>query len=1253
MNKFTEFICKHKTIILVITLLLLIPSLIGIKATKINYDILVYLPKDIETIKGENILTDDFNMGAFSISIIDNMEAKDVLKLEQKIKKIKSVNEVKSLYDVVGTTIPLDMLPDEVTSRLAKGDSTLLLITFKDGTSEETTLNAVEEIRKLTKDDVKVAGMSAMVLDTMNLSNEEITAYIMIAVSLCLIVLLLALDSYLVPFLLLINIGIAILFNMGTNIFLGNISYITKAISAVLQLGVTTDFSIFLYHKYESCKKKSKTKEEAMKKAIKETITAVTGSSLTTIAGFLALCFMTLTLGKDIGIVMAKGVLFGVICVITVFPALLLVFDKAITKTTHKVLLPKFTHIKNFTTNHYKLIFIIFLILLIPATIGQSKTNVYYNLDRTLPSNLPSSIANSTLKKDYKIVSPEMILVDKNLSNNDINDLTNEIKNIKGIDFALSYANISELGIPLDQFDSNLTKMLESDKYKLIILNSKYDIATTKLNNQITEINKIVKKYDKHAIVAGEGPLMKDLVEISDTDFKNVNYSSIAIILIIMFFVLKSPTLPVLLIAVIEFAIFTNMAVPYYTNTSIPFIASIVIGTIQLGATIDYAILMTTKYIEERKTKDKMSAIKITLDNSINSIFVSGMCFFAATFGVGVYSKLEMIGSLCTLISRGAIISMLSVVMILPAILIIFDKLICKSTKGLTKGEKNMKNKKNIKLASTIILLSILALPFNTYAMTKDETVYAKLNQNGTVKKVSVTEHLINDEKNETLNDLTNLSNIKNLNGNEKFTLNNNLLTWENKKKKDIYYEGTTTNNLPVTVNVTYKLNGEVKTYKEMKNKKGNVEIILSFTNNEKHTVNGKTVYTPFVGMFTTTLNTKNNSNIEVSTGKVISTGTNNVITAISAPGLSESFDLDGLKDLDTITIKYNTTKFNLNSMYLALTPKLLEDSDLNKLDNLDTVLDKVNSIEDASKTLASGTNSLKEGLIKAAEGAKDLNDGITKTYEGTTALKNALEKSISDLDNDQSNALDESTLNTIVEKAATSATLTDEQKNNIATKALLTLKNSSKYQEINKKYEAGLNSVSALGITDTIITDCATNNINETNQSICQNENLTSLISAKQMLLLMEEVTKQTAVNTASLTAEETARKVSSSVATIVGNETKKIATEKTKQALTLLYQNINTLNQGLNTIQTGSTELYNGSNTLKEGAITLDTGMNTFNNEVIAKIANLVNNTLKDKADTVKALKKLSNDYKSYTMIDENTKGTTKFIYLINNAK
>lgn len=1252
MNKFTKFVCKHKTLILIITLLLLIPSLIGIKQTKINYDILVYLPKDIETIKGQNILTDDFKMGAFSISIIDNMEAKDVLKLENKIKKVDGVNDVLSLYDVVGTTIPIEMLPSEVTQRLTKGNSSLLMITFKDGTSDEDTLNAVTEIRKITQENIKISGMSSMVLDTMNLSNKEMVSYVIIAVILCLIVLMLSLDSYIVPFLLLLNIGIAILFNMGTNVFLGNISYITKAISAVLQLGVTTDFSIFLYHKYEKCKKENKNNKKAMEKAIKETITAVTGSSLTTIAGFLALCFMTLTLGKDIGIVMAKGVLFGVICVVTVFPSLLLVFDGIITKTTHKVILPSFKNIKNFTIKHYKTIFTIFLIMLIPAWYGQSNAKVYYNLDKTLPDNLPSSVANKSLKSDYNIVSPEIILIDKNLSNDKVNEMTNEIKKIKGVDFVISPTSISEIGIPEDLFDEDITNMIQSDKYKMIIINSTYDIATNKLNNQIDKINTIIKNYDKNAILAGEGPLMKDLVEISDIDFHNVNYASIIIIVILMLIVLKSYSLPILLIIVIEFAIFVNMAVPYYANESIPFIASIVIGTIQLGATIDYAILMTTKYLEERKTKDKFDAIKIALDNSVNSIFVSGMCFFAATFGVGVYSKLEMIGSLCTLISRGAIISMLTVIMILPAVLIIFDKLICKTTKGFNKkGDIKMKNKKILKTLSILTISGMLIMPYNINALTKEETVYTKLKNTGEVKNITVTEHLINDEESKSITDLTNLSNIKNLNGNEKFVMNNNQITWETKTGKDIYYQGKSNGNLPVSICITYKLDGQEMDAKKMLNKKGKVEIEIKLTNNDKHTINGKTVYTPFVAALTTTISSKNNYNVEVTNGKVISNGTSNIVAAISAPGLYDSLNVNELKNLDSIKLTYDTTKFNLNSIYVAITPKILDSNDLDKINEIDKIYRKVDTLANAATQIVSGSESLKNGIVKINDGAKSLDSGAKKSYQGASAIKNAINAAINELEYDDTNAIDDKTLSAIVNNAEKSATLSDEKKLQISNSALQAIKQNDTYKYTKSQYEAGLKEASVLGITDEVVTAC----INKTAgyEVVCQDERLNKLISAKQIIIVMEETAKQTAVLTAEQTAKETAKQTSEGVAILVGNKVKETAVNKTKESLNTLYQNLEILENGLKELSNGTTNLYNGTNELLNGANNLNDGISKFNDDGIKKITNIVDTDLKKKTDTLKVLKNLSKKYDSYTLKNENTSGTTKFIYLIDGLK
>ena len=684
MKKINQFITNHSILVVIVALLLLVPSLVGYVNTKINYNILVYLPSDIETIKGQDILTNDFGIGAFSFVTVNKMSNYDMLKLEDKIRKIDSVNLVASLADVTVTTVPMDILPDDVLKKLHKDEKNVIVVTFENGTSDEVTMKAVEKLRSVVGDASSVSGMSAMVLDTRDVSNSEMLAYIIIAVILCLVVLTVATDSFVIPFLLLGNIGVAILYNMGTNIFLGEISYITKAISAVLQLGVTMDFSIFLYHKYIQAKGQFKDKKEAMQEAITETFHSVLGSSLTTIAGFLALCMMKLTLGRDIGLVMAKGVLCGLVCVLTLFPALLLVCDKLIEKTQHKSLLPEFKRLQKFSIHHYRLIIVIFLILLIPAIYGNQHVKVYYNLDKSLPSTLASSIANSNLKKEFNIVSPEIVLLDKNLDVSSKEEIVNQLKKIKGIDLVLSPTSILDFGLPIEVLPDNLTQFMESDQYQLVLLNSTYDIATSELNQQINEVNKIVKKYDKSSIVAGEGPLMKDLTEISDIDFKNVNYVSIGLIFIIMLLVLKSISLPVILISAIEFAILANMSVAFYANTSLPFIASIIIGTIQLGATIDYAILMSSKYLSVRKnTKDKYMAMEETLCFTVPSIIVSALCFFAATIGVGVYSKIDLIGSICKLLSRGSIISMLVVILILPSLLLIFDRLIIKTTKNM------------------------------------------------------------------------------------------------------------------------------------------------------------------------------------------------------------------------------------------------------------------------------------------------------------------------------------------------------------------------------------------------------------------------------------------------------------------------------------------------------------------------------------------------------------------------------------------
>ena len=685
MEKFGQFICKHKVAILIISLLLLIPSIIGYKATRVNYDILVYLPDNIETIKGENRLAEDFDMGAFSVVILENMQSKDIIELEKQFREVGNVEKVVGLTDIIGTDVPLEMLPDEVKDKLYKDNTTPVLVTFKDGISEDTTMETVEKLREISNENCKISGMTATVLDTRNLSDSEVIIYVMIAVALCLIILQLALDSYLAPVLMLLNIGMAVLYNMGTNAFLGQTSYITKAISAVLQLGVTMDFAIFLYHSYKAEKEKASNNDEAMATAIAKTLVSVLGSSLTTIAGFLALCSMNLTLGKDIGLVMAKGVLIGVITAVTTLPAMLLVFDKWVEKTKHKEILPRFEKVKNFNLKHYKAILVAFIVILPFAVYGYTHTENYYNLSKSLPDTLNSIQANNELKDKFDMVSTELLLVDKNMPDYKLNEMLDKIESLDGIEWTLSYSKISkEVNIPKEMLPEDITSIFESDKYQMVIINSKYEIATNELNSQIEEVNKIIKEYDDTAILAGEGPLMKDLVEISDHDFNSVNTVSIAIILVIMVFVLKSVSLPIILIAAIEFAIFINMGIPAYTGTVIPFIASIVIGTIQLGATIDYAILITTKYKTARiEGKDKHQAIDEALGTSIQSIIVSALCFFGATFGVGMYSKIEMIGSLCSLMARGAIISMVTVLTVLPAFLIVFDKIICKTTANM------------------------------------------------------------------------------------------------------------------------------------------------------------------------------------------------------------------------------------------------------------------------------------------------------------------------------------------------------------------------------------------------------------------------------------------------------------------------------------------------------------------------------------------------------------------------------------------
>ena len=687
MQKFGEFIVNHRRLIIIICLLLLIPSIIGIKATKINYDILSYLPDTVDTVKGQNILTDEFGVGSYSIVIIDNkMKDKDILKMEDKIKEIDAVDKVISKSDILGTSIPEEMLPDDVKEAINKDGTTPILVTFKTGMAAGETLDAIDDLRDIVGDSCKVSGISATSDDIRILLDQEMSVYVVVASIFCIIVLMIALDSYGVPLIILGGIGIAILYNMGTNIVLGQISYITKAIATVLQLGVTMDFSIFLYHSYQRQKEILGDKNKAMATAIKETLVSIVGSSTTTIAGFLALCTMSLTLGTDIGLVMAKGVLIGVITTVTLLPSLLLAFDKVIEKTKHKELLPEFKKFTNFIVNHYKAMIVVFLLLLAPAIYGNNNVKVYYNLNKSLPDTLQSVSANKELQEKFNMVSTQMVLVNKDMKADTAKQMINEIKDLDGVDGVIGLPEILGDSVSKDMIPDDILSIFENDKYQLLIINSTYENATDESTALIQKVNEIVSKYDKNAIMAGEGPLMNDLVKIADHDFNSVNVASAVVIFVIMIFVFKSISLPVILIAVIEFAIFANMSFTSYFGTVIPFIASIVIGTIQLGATVDYAILMTNKYVKNRKDGlVPKEAMRLSLQDSIKSVIVSAFCFFAATCGVSLFSNIEMIGSICTLISRGAIISMVVVLTILPACLILCDKVICRTTKGLVR----------------------------------------------------------------------------------------------------------------------------------------------------------------------------------------------------------------------------------------------------------------------------------------------------------------------------------------------------------------------------------------------------------------------------------------------------------------------------------------------------------------------------------------------------------------------------------------
>lgn len=684
MVKVGKKIVKFRVPILILSIILLIPAVWGYVNTRINYDVLTYLPEDIETMQGQEIMTNDFGIGAFSMLMVDGMEDKEIVKLKEKVEKVDGVENVLWYDSLADISVPQSVLPSKLYDEYNTEDGTMMAVFFKDGTSSDETMKAITEIRKITGEQCFLSGMSAIVEDTKELAEKETPLYVLIAVALSALVLAITMESIFVPVLFLLSIGIAIVYNLGTNVFFGEISYITKALAAVLQLGVTMDYSIFLMHSYQEQQVRyNGDKERAMAHAISQTFSSVIGSSVTTVAGFIALCFMSFTLGKDIGIVMAKGVIFGVLVCVTVLPSMILCCDKLIEKTKHKPLLPDIGRISDKVTKRYVIYVVAFVILLFPAIYGNNHTGVYYNLDESLPKDLPSVIANTKLKEDYNMNTTHMILVDSAVAGSDVKKMSQEIEKVDGVKWVLGLDNLVGSGVPADMLPESVTGILKNDKYQLLMVNSTYKVATDKVNKQIEQIDEIMDKYDKGAMLVGEGPLTKDLINITDTDFKRVSAVSIGIVFVIILLLFKSVTIPVILVGVIEFAIFVNMGIPFYTGTKLPFVASIVIGTIQLGATVDYAILMTTRYQRERsRGAGKFDAITTAHKFSAQSIIVSALSFFAATIGVGLYSNIDMISSLCILMARGALISMVVVVLILPSLFMVFDKIIVKTSKG-------------------------------------------------------------------------------------------------------------------------------------------------------------------------------------------------------------------------------------------------------------------------------------------------------------------------------------------------------------------------------------------------------------------------------------------------------------------------------------------------------------------------------------------------------------------------------------------
>ena len=685
MEKFGKAVVKLRVPILIIAVVLLIPAIFGYLKTRVNYDILSYLPGELETVVGQDILLDEFGTGSFSTAVVEGMSDKDVVKLKEKIKEVDHVKDVIWYDSVADINIPMDIIPNEMYEKFNndEANSTMMFILYDSSMSADETMDALEEIKAISDRQCFISGMTAVILDTKNLSAKEQPIYVAIAIVLALVVLALTMEHFLIPFFFVLSIGFAIIYNLGSNVAFGEISYITQALTAVLQLGVTMDYSIFLWHSYQDEKFRYADKKEAMGVAIGKTFTAVVSSSITTVAGFIALCFMSFTLGLDLGIVMAKGVVLGVICCVTVLPAMILACDKIIEKTRHRAILPDLGRISNFVMKHHVIFIIAFVVVLIPAIFGYRNTPVYYNLTGTLPETLDSKIAQDKLEEQYGMTATHIIIFDSQMSQKDKTEMLEEVDEVDGVSMTLGVESVVGPMMPTEMVPSTLLDQFENETHEMALVNSEYEVASDEMNNQCDEINSIIKSYDKTAMLIGEAPCTKDLITTTDKDFKVVSAISIIAIFLIILIVFRSISLPIILVAVIEFAIFINLGIPTFTGHAVPFISSIVIGTIQLGSTVDYAILMSTKYKTKRHDgMEKRQAITEALKESIQSIVVSAVSFFAATIGVAIYSNIDMISSLCMLMARGALISMVVVLFILPAMFMIFDKVIAKTTYG-------------------------------------------------------------------------------------------------------------------------------------------------------------------------------------------------------------------------------------------------------------------------------------------------------------------------------------------------------------------------------------------------------------------------------------------------------------------------------------------------------------------------------------------------------------------------------------------